>query len=173
MSSALTACELIITGHRIVIDESIYYTLSNIPSSPTRYSLVAEILVDSEFMPTFSTRIQSADTPLVTENLHAHGTGRYELEIGRFTISIDGITDLVQTADKIQGGTGDGGGTIKIGDIVTNTLEEGMDAEVDVDYNEETEKVDFTFSVPKGNTGDQGIQGIQGIQGEKNITSVG
>ena len=42
-----------------------------------------------------------------------------------------------------------------------------MDAEVDVDYNEETEKVDFTFSVPKGNTGDQGIQGIQGIQGEK------
>ena len=106
---ALTACELIMSGHRIVIDEAVYFTLSNIPSEPTRYSLVAELIVDSEKVPAFELKIQAAETPLVQENLHADGSGRYEIEIGRFTLTAQGITDLTQTAYKIQGGTGDDG----------------------------------------------------------------
>lgn len=166
---ALDTCELRLCGHRIVLDAVEYKTLSNIPSVPIRYSMVAQVVVDDNNDVSFDLIIQSSSTPLVQENLDTTGKGKFQLEIGKFTQQTDGtITDIVRTADLITGGIGDSdGGKINIGNVTTNTLEPGMEAEVDVENRYDAEKkktfTDFTFSIPKG---DKGIQGIQGKTGE-------
>lgn len=173
---ALDTCELRLCGHRIVLDAVEYKTLSNIPSVPIRYSMVAQVVVDDNNDVSFDLIIQSSSTPLVQENLDTTGKGKFQLEIGKFTQQTDGtITDIVRTADLITGGIGDSdGGKINIGNVTTNTLEPGMEAEVDVENRYDAEKkktfTDFTFSIPKGN---QGIQGIQGQKGETGATGNG
>ncbi len=170
---ALDTCELRLCGHRVVIDEVEYRTLINTPSVPTRYSMVAQVVVYDNNDVSFDLFIQSSSTQLVQENLDVTGKGKFELEIGKFTQQTDGtITDIVRTADLITGGIGDlDGGAINIGKVTTNTLEPEMEAEVDVeerfDLKDKKTYTDFTFSIPKGQRGLQGIQGIQGEKGEK------
>lgn len=174
---ALDTCELRLCGHRIVLDAIEYKTLLNIPSVPIRYSMIAQVIVDDNNDVSFDLIIQSSSTPLVQENLDTTGKGKFQLEIGRFTQLTDGtITDVVRTADLITGGVGDddAGEVINIGNVKTNTLDAGMEAEVDIEnrYSEEEKKTytDFTFSIPKG---DKGIQGIQGEKGETGATGNG
>ena len=163
---ALDTCELRLCGHRVVIDSIEYKTLVNIPSVPIRYSLVASIVVDVNSNVSFELLLQTSSTLLTQENLDKTGFGTYQLEIGRFTQQTDGtITDVVRTADLITGGIGDlDGGAINIGNVTTNTLDAGMEAEVDVEERFEPKDkktyTDFTFSIPKGDKGEQGIQGI-------------
>lgn len=173
---ALDTCELRLCGHRIVLDAIEYKTLLNIPSVPIRYSMISQIVVDDNNDVSFDLIIQSSSTPLVQENLDTTGKGKFQLEIGKFTQQTDGtITDIVRTADLITGGISDyNGGAINIGNVTTNTLETGMEAEVDVEERFEPKDkktyTDFTFSIPKG---DQGIQGIQGVKGETGATGNG
>lgn len=173
---ALDTCELRLCGHRIVLDAIEYKTLLNIPSVPIRYSMIAQVVVDDNNDVSFDLIIQSSSTPLVQENLDTTGKGKFQLEIGKFTQQTDGtITDIVRTADLITGGISDyNGGAINIGNVTTNTLEPGMEAEVDVEERFEPKDkktyTDFTFSIPKG---DQGIQGIQGVKGDTGATGNG
>lgn len=171
-------CELRIAGHRIVIDEPVYHTFTNTPSSDTRYAFIAQIIVDDNQNVDFSLFVQTASTPLIQNDLYKNitGAGTYQVEIGRFTLLTSlTIEDVVRTIDVITGGTGKGSGAnINIGNVTTQTLDPDVDAEVDVDdrYEEDEGKeyLDFKFSIPKGDKGDkgeQGIQGIQGVQGEK------
>ena len=146
---SLNTCELIISGHRIVIDEPITHTFTNAPSNATRYSLVAEISVSSS-VPTFRTFIQ-APTTLRKDNLFASttGDGIYQLEIGKFTLSTSlVITDIVRTCDVITGG-GEA-----ISDIVFNATAtqsaSGTQPSVNVDYNEETGEFDMQMQIPAG-----------------------
>ena len=171
---ALDTCELRLCGHRVIVNEAEYITLSSTPAQAIRYSLIAEIkVVDSN--PSFSLFYQAPATSLIQNNLSADllGNGTYQMEIGKFTLNTDGtISDIVRTADLINGGGNNGeGGHINIGTITTNTLDAGMEAEIDIEerYDAETNKTytDFTFSIPKGDEGKQGPQGIQGIQGER------
>ena len=170
----IDTCELRLCGHRIVIEDAEYLTLSNNPAQAIRYSIIAEIRV-ADSVPSFKLFYQLTSSTLTKDNLSAHvlGNGTYQLELGRFTLNTDGtISDIVRTADLIVGGGYSiDGGLINIGNITTNTLDAGMEAEVDIEerYDSEQDKIftDFTFSVPKGDKGDQGIQGIQGPQGEK------
>lgn len=171
---ALDTCELRLCGHRVIINEVEYITLSSTPAQAIRYSLIAEIkVVDSN--PSFNLFYQAPSTSLIQNNLSADllGNGTYQMEIGKFTLNTDGtISDIVRTADLINGGGNNGeGGHINIGNITTNTLDAGMEAEIDIEerYDAETNKTytDFTFSIPKGDEGKQGLQGIQGIQGER------
>lgn len=176
---ALDTCELRLCGHRVVIDAIEYKTLVNIPSIPIRYSLVASIVVDVNSNVSFELLLQTSSTLLTQENLDKTGFGTYQLEIGKFTQQTDGtITDIVRTADLITGGIGDlDGGAINIGNVTTNTLDAGMEAEVDVEERFEPKDkktyTDFTFSIPKGDKGiqgekgDQGVQGVRGEKGEK------
>ena len=173
----LDTCELRLCGHRVVIDEATYWSFHDLPQTPQRYSLIAQVIVDNSENVTFDLFLQSADTPLIQDNLDKTGTGTYQLEIGRYTQQTDGtITDVVRTADLITGGVGDddAGEVINIGNVKTNTLDAGMEAEVDIEnrYSEEEKKTytDFTFSIPKG---DQGIQGVQGEKGETGATGNG
>lgn len=175
---ALDTCELRLCGHRIVIESVEYKTLVNTPSTAIRYSLVAQVIVDDNKDVSFDLIIQSPSTSLVQENLDITGKGKFQLELGRFTQQVDGtITDIVRTADLITGGIGDAvDGQINIGNVTTNTLEPGMEAEVDVEnrYDEKEKKTftDFSFSIPKGAEGKQGDQGKPGIEGNgiSNIT---
>lgn len=151
----LDSCELRISGHRVVIDEPVYKTFSNTPASNTRYSFVAQISVDSVSVVTFSIIIQDANTELRKDNLYATetGTGIYQIEIGRFTLTTGGtIIDIVRTADLITGGGEDENTYIEIGEVTTTTLNEGIDAEVDVEnvIDEQTgkKKTNFHFGIP-------------------------
>lgn len=154
---SLDTCELRIAGHRIVIDEPVYHTFTNAPSSDTRYAFVAQIVVDDNQNVEFSLFVQAANTPLIQNDLYKNitGAGTYQIEIGRFTLLTSlVIEDAVRTIDVITGGTGKGGGsTINIGTVTTQTLDSDVDAEVDVseryEEDEGKEYLDFTFGIPK------------------------
>lgn len=47
-----------------------------------------------------------------------------------------------------------GSGDFIVGNVTTQTLDAGLNAEVDVEYNTETGKVDFSFAIPQGDKGD-------------------
>ena len=130
----LDSCELRIAGHRIVIDSPVYKTFSTKPSKATRYSFVAQIVVNQDRDVEFSLIIQSPETVLIQDNLYATttGNGTYQVEIGRFTLTPDGtIEDVTKTIDTITGG-GNDVGKINIGTVETEKINYKLDAEVDV-----------------------------------------
>lgn len=148
-------CELRISGHRVVIEEPSRITLSGLPSSAERFQYIAKITntdgaISFELITTLIHELEQDDI--------LNGNGVYEFEIGRFTHDTSGnITDVVRTADVITGGTGSGGsGDFNVGNVTTQTLDAGLNAEVDVEYNTETGKVDFSFAIPQGEKGDKG-----------------
>ena len=153
---SLDTCELRIAGHRIVIDEPVYHTFTNAPSTDTRYAFVAQIVVDDNQNVDFSLFVQTASTPLIQNDLYKtiSGAGTYQVEIGRFTLLTSLIIeDVVRTIDVITGGTGKGsGGNINVGNVTTQKIEPNLNAEVDIDtrYEEDEEKeyLDFKFSLP-------------------------
>ena len=154
---SLDTCELRIAGHRIVIDEPVYHTFTNAPSTDTRYAFVAQIIVDDNQNVDFSLFVQIANTPLIQNDLYKNitGAGTYQVEIGRFTLLTSlTIEDVVRTIDIITGGIGGGSGSeINIGTVTTQTLDSNVDAEVDVssryEEDEGKEYLDFTFGIPK------------------------
>lgn len=158
---ALDSCELRIAGHRVVIDSVEAISLLNKPSVTTRYSMIAQIIVNDSGVPTFSLFTQNSNINLIQEDLYAlkNGSGTYQVEIGTFTLNTNGeIIDVVRTIDLITGGAGKGvTAQLNIGNVTTTTLDSGLDAEVDVDsrYDENTGKTytDFHFSIPEGKIG--------------------
>ena len=155
-SISFDSCELRIAGHRIVIDEPVYHTFTNAPSSDTRYAFVAQIVVDANQNVDFSLFVQTASTPLIQNDLYKTitGAGTYQIEIGRFTLLTSlTIEDVVRTIDVITGGSGkSGSGGINVGNIITEKIEPEFDVEVDIDtrYEEDENKeyIDFKFSLP-------------------------
>ena len=155
---AIDTGELRLCGHRVVITEIEYRTMLNTPSTDIRYSIVAQIIVESgtqeDYAVSFQFLLQNASTPLVQDDLDKNIVGTYQLELARFTYTTAGkIEDIVRTADLITGGSGDG----QIADIEFNAsayeLESNMEPEVSVDFNEETKKYDMLIGIPKGQDG--------------------
>jgi hypothetical protein len=145
--------ELLVSGVRVVLNSPTNFTFSTFPSSATRYSLIAEIVIDSNSDITSRIFVQLANSALVQNDLFETetGAGTYQIELAKFTLTSTGVEDLVRTVNVITGGMGGDGAHWEVGEIVTNTLEQGLEAEVDIDYNENTKKYDFTFSIPNGN----------------------
>lgn len=154
-------CELRISGHRVLIEEAWSSTFSTRPKTPTRFAVIGEITVGEDSSVQFDLFAQLATTALIKNNLfkQQNGAGTYQVEIGRFTLNTDGnIIDVARTLDIITGSRAeDLDGTINIGNITTNTLNPGMEAEFDVEqrYDPEQEKVvtDFTVGIPQGEKG--------------------
>ena len=151
----LDSCELRISGHRIVIDSAESIIMANRPSVATRYSMIAEVVVSDASVPSFRLFIQPSKTELIQQNLYKtlNGNGTYQLRIGNFTLGTDGlIRDIVRTADLITGGGEDENTYIEIGEVTTTTLDEGINAEVDVEnvIDEQTgkKKTNFHFGIP-------------------------
>ena len=162
----LDTCELRICGHQIIIDSVQSITLTNRPATPTRYSMVAQILVDSSSVPTFSLFIQPSSTPLIQNNLFSSivGNGTYQIEIGKFTLDTNGtISDVVRTADIITGASENGYDYINIGEVTTTMVASGVDAEVDIENVEvDGEKqTNFHFSIPETAGTAIDINGVQ------------
>lgn len=171
-SISLDTCELRVYGFRIIVDEVWDKKFLDAPTENIRYKLVGTLNVDENATPTFDLNIYALDTILKEDKLfkNKNATGTYQVEIGRFTLNTNGeVVDIVRTIDVITGGTGKGGsGAINIGNVTTQTLDAGLEAEVDIEerYVEEENKTytDFNFSVPKGDQGEQGIQGETGLE---------
>lgn len=147
---ALDTCELLISGHRIVIDSVQYITLSNRPSVTTRYSMIAEVSINDASQPTFRLFIQPSSNELIQQNLYktANGTGTYQIKIGNFTLDTNGeIRDVNRLVDLISGG-GDGASADIEFNATAETIASGSQPEVNVDYNEETKKYDMQFKLP-------------------------
>lgn len=160
---ALDTCELRISGHQVIIDSLEAITLSDRPSTPTKYSMIAEIQVSDMSVPSFRLFIQPASVDLRQENLFKtnNGSGTYQLRIGNFTLGTTGlITDVIRTADIITGG-GDGGlADIKFNATATQ-LSSSSQPEVNADYNEETKEWDLNFGIPAGSGSRVTIGGVE------------
>lgn len=151
---SLDTCELRIAGHRIVIDEPVYHTFTNAPSSDTRYAFVAQIVVDANQNVDFSLFVQSADTPLIQNDLYKtiNGSGTYQVEIGKFTLTTSlSIEDVIRTIDMITGGVG-ASSNVNIGNVTTEKIDYSLNAEVDINprYDDTTKKeyIDVDFRLP-------------------------
>lgn len=160
---ALDICELRISGHQVVIDSTETITLNDRPNTPTKYSMIAEIQVSDNSVPSFRLFIQPANVSLKKDNLFKtnNGSGTYQLRIGNFTLGTTGlISDVVRTADIITGG-GEG----EIADIKFNAtatqLSSSSQPEVNADYNEETKEWDLHFGIPAGGGSRVTIGGVE------------
>lgn len=153
--------ELIICGFRIKVQELTSFTLSSTPVNPTRYQLIADLTLTESKSVEFDIICRVLQEGLIQEPLYKTNAGHYQVEIARFTHTpSNNVEDLVRTLDVITGGTsGSGGSSINIGQVNTQTLAPGLDAEVDVEprYDEEQKKwvTDFQFSIPQGRDGSE------------------
>lgn len=163
----LDTCELIISGHRIIVDEQITHTITGTPISDTRYSFIAQVKVDDSSQVTFSTFIANDSQELIQDNLFANktGSGTYQVKIGNFTHNTDGnISDVERLVKVIYGGSrGTENVILNVGDIETETLEADENANVVISQNYDVEtdsiKTNFKFAIPKGKQGEKGEQG--------------
>ena len=149
---ALDTCELRISGHQIIIDSPEAITLSDRPTTPTKYSMIAEIQVSDTSVPSFRLFIQPASVDLRQQNLFKtnNGSGTYQLRIGNFTLGTTGlITDVIRTADIITGGGEGGIADIKFNATATQ-LSSSSQPTANIDYNEETKEYDAHFGIPAG-----------------------
>lgn len=150
---ALDTCELIISGHRVIIESVAFVTLANAPSINTKKSLIAEIVV-SDSIPSFRLFVEPSTYNLTQNNLFKDGTGNgtYQIEIGTFLHKTDGtITDVFRTINVITGGYGAGGDT-GVEDIEFNAIAVPLSSDskptANIDYNEETKQYDFVLGIP-------------------------
>ena len=178
-SIGLDTCVLLIGGHPIVIKGAWVKQYTSFPSVNTRYAVVAQIVVDDNSNVAFDILDLPTSTTLRKDKLfkNANGAGTYQVEIGRFTLTTSGtIEDVVRKIDIITGGKGSGDGVINIGNVTTNTLAAGLEAEVDIEQrlNEEDGKTytDFNFDIPAGATIDTIIAGTPTQSGGQTVTPI-
>lgn len=159
---AIDSCELRISGHRIIIDTAESITMVNRPSTATRYSIIAEVIVSDISIPSFRLFIQPANVELIQQNLYKtlNGKGTYQLKIGNFTLGTDGnITDIVRVVDIISGGGSGAVADIEF-NVTTKVIASGLKPEVNVDYNEDTKKYDMEFALPEGSGTNVTVGGV-------------
>ena len=156
----LDSCELIISGHRVIIDGVEAVTLANAPTVNTQKSLFAEIVVNEDSTPSFRLFVESSAYNVVQNNLYktSNGNGTYQVEIGKFLHKTDGtISDIVRTINVITGGYGAGGEGGNIEDIRFNAKAVSLSSDnlptANIDYNEDTKEYDLTLGIPKGKDG--------------------
>lgn len=92
---------LSIQGFRFVNDTLQTYTVSVTPSQPIPFQLVA---VFSHYVSSENDTLEIITRPIESlrqENLYGGSNAVYELELARFTMTADGITDFVVTLEQL------------------------------------------------------------------------
>lgn len=92
---------LSIQGFRFVNDTLQTYTVSVTPSQPIPFQLVA---VFSHYVSSENDTLEVITRPIESlrqENLYGGSNAVYELELARFTMTSDGITDFVATLEQL------------------------------------------------------------------------
>ena len=118
---------LMICGIRVKITDMEMLGISALPVEPTKYQIVAQVMLTSNGDIDFSLFLQLPAT-LAQDELYVSNSGRYQIELGRFTHetdgSISGLTKTINTISDIDnGGTSgivewDGTAIYKKGDVV-------------------------------------------------------
>lgn len=163
----LSSGELLICGHQIWIEDSKDWTFNNLPSNPINYQIIAQVVVSDSGVVKFSFVVQETQD-LVQDELFktASGNGTYQVEIARFVLGSDGISEFKRTVKSIVGGSS-GGDRIHVGTI--ETVELSPDSEPYVYITERYEPddkiwyTDFRFGIPQGQQGLQGETGTIGL----------
>lgn len=163
----LSSGELLICGHQIWIEDSKDWAFNNLPSNPINYQIIAQIVVSDSGVVEFSFVVQETQD-LVQDELFktASGNGTYQVEIARFVLGSDGISEFKRTVKSIVGGSS-GGDRIHVGTI--ETVELSPDSEPYVYITERYEPddkiwyTDFRFGIPQGQQGLQGETGTIGL----------
>lgn len=169
MQGVLSECSLIAEGNGISIQTGLIFIcgirvkitstetlfVSSVPITPMQYQIVAQITLNDNHSVRFELFLRSPDS-LRQDAIYRDGHGVYQVEIGSFVHNPDGtLTNIVKTLDVICGG-GAGGGNFEVGEIKTETLDAGLEAEFDV-----TQRIDgngkmlldFYAGIPKGESG--------------------
>ena len=177
---------LILHGVRVKFEELEAIELLSVPVRPTSYQVVAQITLSSNRDVDFQLFVQ-APKSLTQNNIYANNTGVYQAELATFTHNPDGsISDLIRTIDVIFGGGEGGGVNIEVGDVTTETLPAGTNAEFDVAVRNPvgTNKtvLDFSAKIPRGASGvdegavhfneEQNLSDSQKVQARNNIGAV-
>lgn len=145
---------LIICGVRIKITAAETLYVSSVPLRATRYQIIAQITLGADGNTSAEFFLQS-NASLKRDAIYAQGYGTYQAEIGSFTHNPDGsISDMVRTLDVLYGG-GNGSANIEVGNVVTQTLPAGQDAEFDMTARNENGKTIFDVKalIPRGASG--------------------
>ena len=145
---------LIICGVRIKITASETLYVSSVPLKATRYQIIAQVTLGADGNTSAEFFLQS-NASLKRDAIYAQGYGTYQAEIGSFTHNPDGsISDMVRTLDVLYGG-GNGSANIEVGNVVTQTLPAGQDAEFDMTARNENGKTIFDVKalIPRGASG--------------------
>lgn len=171
---------ILMCGIRVKITSAETLFVSAVPVNPTQYQIIAQLSLADNHDLAVELFLRSPES-LLQDALYRSEHGVYQVEIGSFVHNPDGtISNLVRTLDVIQGG-GTGGGAFEVGDITTETLKAGLEAEFDVtkriDENGKT-LLDFYAAIPKGASGNdaeavhftqQDLSDSQKEQAKKNI----
>ena len=145
---------LIICGVRIKITAAETLYVSSVPLRATRYQIIAQVTLGADGNTSAEFFLQS-NASLKRDAIYAQGYGTYQAEIGSFTHNPDGsISDMVRTLDVLYGG-GNGSVNIEVGNVVTQTLPAGQDAEFDMTARNENGKTIFDVKalIPRGASG--------------------
>lgn len=145
---------LIICGVRIKITAAETLYVSSVPLKATRYQIIAQVTLGADGNTSAEFFLQS-NASLKRDAIYAQGYGTYQAEIGSFTHNPDGsISDMVRTFDVLYGGGG-GSANIEVGNVVTQTLPAGQDAEFDMTARNENGKTIFDVKalIPRGASG--------------------
>lgn len=145
---------LIICGVRIKITAAETLYVSSVPLRATRYQIIAQVTLGADGNTSAEFFLQS-NASLKRDAIYAQGYGTYQAKIGSFTHNPDGsISDMVRTLDVLYGG-GNGGANIEVGNVVTQTLPAGQDAEFDMTARNENGKTIFDVKalIPRGASG--------------------
>lgn len=101
----LNTCELIISGHRVVVDSPEIIYVNNTPINIQRLSLIAQISVGIDSTPTFSLFLKQVSESFVQDNLFKDslGLGTYQMELGRMSQGTNGkLFDLEITVNRLE-----------------------------------------------------------------------
>lgn len=169
VQGVLSECSLIVEGNGVSIQAGLIFIcgirvkitsaetlfVSSVPINPMQYQIVAQITLDDNRDVRFELFLRSPES-LRQDALYRAGHGVYQVEIGSFVHNPDGtLTNIVKTLDVICGG-GAGGGNFEVGEINSETLDAGLEAEFDVTQridNNGRVLLDFYAGIPKGESG--------------------
>jgi hypothetical protein len=102
-SVGVSTGELLIKGFRVKITDPFFYTFQSLPSVDTVYQILARITLRVDRAVLFEMVVNEATGELTQDNLYATEQGVYEIQIAQFTIGLNGVSNLVATADVLRG----------------------------------------------------------------------
>lgn len=164
-SIEISTGEIIIKGFRLKITSPYNYSFVANAGVDTKYHIVAVLNLNANRDVSINILCKT-ETPLIKDDIFKNEFGVYELEIVKFTHTKNGIENVVEMLDIINGGGSSG---FDIGNVETEILNAGETPQVDVKNVSRDGKTvtDFKFSIPKsyalGETSDTAFAGNRGV----------